>query len=303
MIKPSRQFSKVLLISILIAACIVLNDARPSASQIRMPSSELDRYNEPTGSDANGNPTYNGCGGVSNCFPTDGPSPSPAPAPAPSPSPSPTTGCPGAWNFNYTISGPGNFPGGSKSLSGYQNHPPAFQLYGEQWGINMNNVNVYPGFVGNQNGDSPSMSGLTFVPGNCTPDGTPPPTGDPVAGPGGTPSPSPTGDGTGGTGGDGTGGTGGTGGTPSPAATPKNGEDDKGYRSTKPNFIAYGMRVFSKRFPFDVFGTAPASGADDVCPRLDILDKQFELCIILDALKMLKIPTIIAFIVWSVQSL
>jgi len=158
------------------------------------------------------------------------------------------------------------------------------------------------------NGNSPSL-----VHTNIACPGDPP---APDLGTGGTGSDAVGGGGSG-TGGSGTGGSGtapGAGsGTPGSAGGsaggsgdkpgPKNGEDDKGYKSTKPNFIAYGMKILSKKFPFDVFGTPAAAGDADICPKLEILDKKFELCIILDALKILKIPTIIAFILWSIQSL
>lgn len=311
------------LIAFCVAGLIVLGDALPGLTQsnLEMPVPGLEKYNEPTGSDPNGNPTYNGCGGVSNCFPGGG-SPTPTPSPDSTPTPSPTDplsslGVPGPWTFKSVGVGvPSTYVPDIIPLQGYSKDSGSSEVcnvfgskgvlrrgglvvaetgcWGDQstasYGQSAGWVWVFGGGGGGASGGG-GGDGVGAVGGG---DGT---AGSGSAGTGGS---------SGGGGGDGTGGSGsptqGAAGGNGDKSTPKNGEDGKGYRSVKPNFIAYGMKILSKKFPFDVFGTS-AAGAADLCPKLEILDKKFELCIILDALKMLKIPTIIAFILWSIQSL
>lgn len=297
---------KLSLIVFCVSGLIILGDALPGLTQsnLEMPVPGLEKYNEPSGSDTNGNPTYNGCGGVSNCFPTDAtPAPSPSSPPTPSPPPAPAgrrswkvvASNNGAyqWEADLGCRPVGDAPVLKNSGDGYVNY--VWSSDGTSAGGWGDNTTA---------GNSPSLAHTSIA---CPGDPPAPDTGTGGTGSGAV------GGGGAGTGGSGTGGSGaapGAGsGTPASAGGagdkpgPKNGEDDKGYKSIKPNFIAYGMKILSRKFPFDVFGSPGAAGDADVCPNLEILDKKFQLCIILDALKILKIPTIIAFIIWSIQSL
>lgn len=315
------------LIAFCVAGLIVLGDALPGLTQsnLEMPAPGLEKYNEPTGSDPNGNPTYNGCGGVSNCFPGGSPTPGPSPDSTPTPTPSPTgplssLGVPGPWNFkSLGVNVPSTYVPETIPLQGYSKDSGSSEVcnvFGSKGVLRRGGVVVAEtGCWGDQSTASYGQSaGWIWVFGGGGGGDSGGGGGDGVGAVGGGDGTAGSGSGSAGTGGSSGGGGGdGTAGSGSPSqgaagggggdkSTPKNGEDGKGYRSAKPNFIAYGMKILSKKFPFDVFGTS-AAGAADLCPKLEILDKKFELCIILDALKMLKIPTIIAFILWSIQSL
>ena len=282
-----KSISKALLTIFLVCSVIVILDGPGNTTMvIRMPQSNLDGFGQsqlPPPIDDSGVAT------------------------PPRPTPSPRACLNGSWAFTVSYTGPYNYPDSPRTFPGTSDKPPYFAT-GEidsstglnVWNLKAGDLIIYGTWTNGLN--TPAMSAPPVF--TCAiqpqPNNSPVPTGDNAVG-GGSPSPSPSspaGDGSG-SGGSGSGGSGASG----DKSKPKNGEDEKGYKSTKPNFIAYGMRTLSKKFPFDVFGTPSEDGDSDVCPKLEILDKKFELCIILDALKILKIPTIIAFIIWSIQSL
>lgn len=72
---------------------------------------------------------------------------------------------------------------------------------------------------------------------------------------------------------------------------------------TAPNFLVYGQQKFSSRFPMDVWGELPRGGAPNECPTFVFFQRAHTLCFIRDALAILRIPTVIGFIIWSIQVL
>jgi hypothetical protein len=72
---------------------------------------------------------------------------------------------------------------------------------------------------------------------------------------------------------------------------------------SKPNFLTYALTVFSEKFPLDVMGELPSGQGTDDCPRLTFWGEDFEVCIVRDFLKMLKIPIVISFIIWAILAL
>jgi len=71
----------------------------------------------------------------------------------------------------------------------------------------------------------------------------------------------------------------------------------------RPNFFQYAIDTFSNKFPFDLFGTPPDALSAPECPTYTFYGHAFQLCIISDIFGILKIPTIIAYAVYSFHSL
>jgi hypothetical protein len=74
-----------------------------------------------------------------------------------------------------------------------------------------------------------------------------------------------------------------------------------GYTSNV-NWLAYGISVFSNKFPFDLFSGTVATVAPE-CPSVTFFTKSFELCPIRDLIGFLRIPVIIGFLIWSFMSI
>ncbi len=69
------------------------------------------------------------------------------------------------------------------------------------------------------------------------------------------------------------------------------------------NWFEYGRDQLSNKFPFDVFGDFSATNIADDCPTYTFFDRDFELCVIRDVLKIFKYPVIVGFIIWSYQNI
>ncbi len=72
---------------------------------------------------------------------------------------------------------------------------------------------------------------------------------------------------------------------------------------SKPNFVQYAFDVFSNKFPLDIIGSLPAGQGLNDCPTVTFWGEGFEVCIVRDFLKMLKIPVVIAFTIWALLTL
>ena len=66
-----------------------------------------------------------------------------------------------------------------------------------------------------------------------------------------------------------------------------------------PNFLDYGVTVFSNKFPFDIVGDLDSNSYSNDCPVYVFFDREFELCPVRDFLVAFKIPVIIGFL-WRV---
>lgn len=71
---------------------------------------------------------------------------------------------------------------------------------------------------------------------------------------------------------------------------------------SKPHFLAHAFSVFSDKFPLDVIGEFP-EGYADICPVFTFFNESFELCIIIDFMRVLKIPAVLSFTIWALLSL
>lgn len=70
-----------------------------------------------------------------------------------------------------------------------------------------------------------------------------------------------------------------------------------------PNFLEYGVSVFSDKFPFDIFGDLSNEEFQNECPSYSFFGNSYELCPIKDFLEILKIPVIIGFLIRTYHSL
>lgn len=73
---------------------------------------------------------------------------------------------------------------------------------------------------------------------------------------------------------------------------------------TKPNFISYGLSVFTTKFPLDIIGSfaSPVAGSDE-CPVLTFWGESYEVCIIKAFFTAIKAPALVSFIIWCVVAL
>jgi hypothetical protein len=69
------------------------------------------------------------------------------------------------------------------------------------------------------------------------------------------------------------------------------------------NWLSHGIQVFSNKFPFDLFSGSVSSGSVSECPNVTFFSKSFQLCPIRDLIGFLKIPVIIAFLVWNLMTI
>jgi len=109
--------------------------------------------------------------------------------------------------------------------------------------------------------------------------------------------------------GDPSGGGGGGNGSPSPGASPsaspqQETNPNKASKFAKPNFVAYAVFVFSKKFPFDIFASVAAPPPGGLtCPTYSFFEKPFELCIVKDMVSILKFPALLGFLVWCIMAI
>ena len=102
---------------------------------------------------------------------------------------------------------------------------------------------------------------------------------------------------------------------PDPNAPPSSGTEPPGLEGTgiqsiiaprvftDPNFLTYARTKLIDNFPMDIWGTPPTEGDSTSCPRFTFWGKDFEICIILQALQILRVPVVISFIMWSIMSI
>lgn len=69
------------------------------------------------------------------------------------------------------------------------------------------------------------------------------------------------------------------------------------------NWLKHGVKVFSTKFPFDILGNLNTVGSSNECPKYTFFNYDFELCPIRDMLSILKVPALIAFLVWAFFSI
>jgi len=70
-----------------------------------------------------------------------------------------------------------------------------------------------------------------------------------------------------------------------------------------PNFVEYAKVKLIDNFPVDIWGTPPNAGDIGQCPSFSFWGKDFQICIILQALQVLRVPVVISFIMWAVMSI
>ena len=105
------------------------------------------------------------------------------------------------------------------------------------------------------------------------------------------------------------GGGGGGNASPSPGASPgasppQETNPNKASKFAKPNFVAYAVSVFSKKFPFDIFVSVAAPPPGGLtCPTYSFFEKPFELCIVKDMVAILKFPALLGFLVWCIMAI
>jgi hypothetical protein len=61
-------------------------------------------------------------------------------------------------------------------------------------------------------------------------------------------------------------------------------------------FISCVTTKFSTKFPFDIFANIPAGSAVS-CPKIEFFFKEFDICFLYDAIKVLKFPAVAALLV------
>lgn len=69
------------------------------------------------------------------------------------------------------------------------------------------------------------------------------------------------------------------------------------------NWLDHGIKVFKTKFPFDIFGDITIAGSPNECPKYTFFDRDFELCPVRDMLSILKVPALIAFMIWAFFSI
>lgn len=69
------------------------------------------------------------------------------------------------------------------------------------------------------------------------------------------------------------------------------------------NWLQHSVTVFKTKFPFDILGDLSTTGSPNECPKYTFFDYDFELCPIRDMLSILKIPALIAFMIWAFFSI
>jgi len=66
---------------------------------------------------------------------------------------------------------------------------------------------------------------------------------------------------------------------------------------TDANFLSYAVTTFSVKFPFGIVGDISGISGSNNCPTWTFLGVQITLCIVRDAVAILKYPAIIAFLI------
>jgi hypothetical protein len=71
----------------------------------------------------------------------------------------------------------------------------------------------------------------------------------------------------------------------------------------QPNFIEYAIEKLSNKFPFDIYDGSALQGGPNSCPQLVIFGKQKQICELNLAVKSMKYPIWIGYLIYSLHTL